>query len=213
MTDRFVMSCRQAAELDFALERNDWTPDDVKWLSSGDTLARVLAVRRGTHEIRALEHALDLTTTPALPFSRAEIIEHNGTGVVRLERRGDNLYLDGKKVELHLSPKQKKGRIGGHDLRTYLEGRPVLNAAVLDYLLAHPELIPESWKRDEADNTRYIFFWGTIYRGADGNLYVRFLCWSGGRWVSDCSWLVSDWRANCLSAVLASQVSTMDCEA
>lgn len=204
MTDRFIMSCRQAAEFDFALERNGWTPDDVKWLSGGDTLAHILRVRRGTHEIKAIEHTLDLATTPQLPFTEAAVIEHKGTDVVRLERRGDDLYLDGKKVELHLSPGQKKGRIGGYDLRKYLETKPVLNAAVLDYLLAHPELIPESWKRDEEGNTRYIFFWGTIYRNAGGDLYVRYLCWFVGCWVSRYFWLDNDWYADDPSAVLAS---------
>lgn len=87
---------------------------------------------------KPIDHVLDLTTIPKLPFNGAEIIESKGTGVVRLERRGDDLYLDDKKIELHLSPKQKKGSHGGHDLRKYLEDKPVLNATVLDHLLAHP---------------------------------------------------------------------------
>jgi len=39
-----------------------------------------------------------------------------------------------------------------------------MNANVLDYLLAHPELIPEDWKN------KYVFFWGTIYRYSSGGL-------------------------------------------
>ena len=153
---------------------------------------------------KPIDHVLDLTTIPKLPFDGAEIVENKGAGVVRLERRGDDLYLDGKKIELHLSPKQKKGTIGGNDLRKYLEGKPVLNAAVLDYLLAHPELIPDSWKKNKEGNTLYTFFFGTIYRRADGNLYVRCLCWDVGRWVSRYRWLGSGWNVCNPSALLAS---------
>ena len=39
MSDTFIMSARQAAELDHALERNGWTPAEVKKLSQGDTPA------------------------------------------------------------------------------------------------------------------------------------------------------------------------------
>jgi hypothetical protein len=41
MSDKFVMSARQAAELDYALERNGWTPADVKRLSEGNVLTKV----------------------------------------------------------------------------------------------------------------------------------------------------------------------------
>ena len=49
--DKFVMSSRQVAELDHAFERNKLTPADVKTLSSGDLLGKVLGVIRGAMEI------------------------------------------------------------------------------------------------------------------------------------------------------------------
>jgi hypothetical protein len=73
-----------------------------------------------------------------------------------------------------------------------------LSANVLDYLLAHPESIPEDWKG------KWVYFWGTIYRNADGSLYVRFLFWHGGRWVWDYSWLAGDFRGSRPAAVSAS---------
>lgn len=199
-----MLDVSQAHELKLAFRRGDWTNEEIKRLCEGDILTRVRGALRGTHEIKPIDHVLDLATIPGLPFNGATIVEHQGTGIVRLERREDDLYLDGKKIELHLSPKQKKGTIGGNDLRKYLEGKPVLGAAVLDYLLAHPELIPDSWKVNEAGNTLYIFFWGTIYRGADGHLYVRYLCWFDERWVSDYYWLDDDWSVDDPSAQLAS---------
>lgn len=46
-----------------------------------------------------------------------------------------------------------------------LAGEPVLNANVLDYLLAHPELIPEEWQKlGEADDcSPLIYFFGAVY--------------------------------------------------
>lgn len=47
----FVMTSRQAAELDHALERNGWTAEEVKQLSSGDTLRALRAIVWGQAEI------------------------------------------------------------------------------------------------------------------------------------------------------------------
>lgn len=73
----------------------------------------------------------------------------------------------------------------------------MLNANVLEYLLAHPDLIPEEWKG------KAVFFWGTIYRDSDGGLYVRYLYWSGVRWSWVCNWLARDWIGHDPAAVLA----------
>ena len=90
--------------------------------------------------------------------------------------RGD-LILDSSKITLYFSERQKNGKaIVGNDLHKELEGKPVLTAHVLDDLLAKTNLIPEAWKG------RTIFFWGTVYRVWDGNLYVRYLYWLGGMW-------------------------------
>lgn len=102
-------------------------------------------------------------------------------------------------IGLHLDVGQQGGEvIRGHDLKARLEGQPVLPAHVLDYLLKHPELIPESWKG------KGIFFWGTIYRHAAGNLYVRYLFWKEDRWDWVCYWLLRDWRGRDPCAVSAS---------
>lgn len=106
--------------------------------------------------------------------------------------------FDLDKIGLHFDPGQQDGKvIRGHDLKKKLEGQPVLPAHVLDYLLEHPEIIPESWKG------KAIFFWGTIYRYADGSLCVRCLSWYGGRWVW-VRWLDDDWDAYNPCAVSAS---------
>lgn len=87
---------------------------------------------------------------------------------------------------LYLSGRQENGRcFEGNRLRKELGWRPpVFNANLLDYLLANHQLIPEEWK------VKRVFFWGTIYRGVSGDLYIRCLYWDGGRW---------SWKARCLA--------------
>ena len=164
-----------------------------------------LGVLRSTHEIKAIEHAVDCSLEPSKPGSNFTIELNKKGGVVRLERRGDDLYIDGKKVVFHLSKKQINGKvITGHNLREELSGKKVLSAIILDYLLVHPELIPESWKKDEKGNTRFIFFWGTIFRDPDGDLCVRYLCWSDGGWRTNYHWLDLGFSADSPAAVSAS---------
>lgn len=142
----------------------------------------------------------------ALPFIpqnwslTGEGTEHRKGGKVKLERRGDDLYANSKKVELFLSDGQEGSKcVKGTALRKELADKQVLNATVLDYLLAHPELIPESWKG------KFVFFWGTIYRVSGGGLYVRCLCWDGDRWDWDYYWLEVVFRSDSPSAVSTSQ--------
>ena len=46
-----IMTSRQAAEFDHALERNGWTAEDVKKVSGGDLLARLLLVVRDLADV------------------------------------------------------------------------------------------------------------------------------------------------------------------
>lgn len=151
----------------------------------------------------------------------AKLIKGNGTSGQVIDCDADPFVPDGWKVEAHtkggslnfdpalvqfyLADGQKNGKsIEGNKLRKELANMSVMNANVLDYLLANPDLIPEDWKTDESGNTRYIFFWGTIYRDSDGDLCVRCLCWGGGRWRWSYGWLGGSWSGDRPAAVLAS---------
>ena len=105
---------------------------------------------------------------------------------IKEHKKGGQLKFDPAKFFFYLSEKQKKGIITGNDLRKELVNQPVMNANVLDYLLAHHEIIPEDWKG------KTIFFWGTIYRDSDGDLFVRYLSWDGSRWYWDRNWIGGD---------------------
>lgn len=151
---------------------------------------------------QAVSYIVDCDADATIPPGYGWTIErHIKGGQVRLERRGDTLYVDGKKVILQLVKRQtRNGVIQGHELRRELDnGKLVLlNANLLDYLLEHPELIPDAWKG------KVVFFWGTIYRRSGGGLYVRCLGWGGGGWDWDSGWLGGGWGSGSPAAVLAS---------
>jgi len=164
------------------------------WINNPKGLQKVLreALCPPERIITTQNHLIDCDANPFLPEGWKEVEYH---------KKGGILEWDLTKVKLHLSPNQQNGKtIKGHELREELANEPVLNANVLDYLLAHPELIPEEWKG------KCIFFWGTIYRYSGDSLFVRYLCWSGGRWGWDYGWLDGGWDSHSPAACL--QVSS-----
>ena len=182
MANDFALSVGQAHELELAMNRvGGWDGALAKVLSTGSKLADVRDVLLGRAEIKPAEHLIDCDVDPFVPEGW-KVEEHKKSGKVKWTK---------ELIELYLSPGQKNGKcIEGNKLRKELASKPVLNANILDYLLAHPELIPEEWKG------KYVFFWGTVYRGSGGCLYVRVLCWDGGRWSWDYYWLDGDFNDN-----------------
>ena len=123
------------------------------------------------------KHLINCDTQPFIPEGW-KVVEH---------KKGGEVESDPGKIELYLCAEQKDGSVEGHRLREKLAGMLVMNANVLEYLVAHPELIPEEWKG------KFIFFWGTIYCYSDGRLSVRFLYWGDGRWNWYFHWLDYLW--------------------
>lgn len=119
-------------------------------------------------------HIIDCDKAPLIPHDGWKVEEHI---------KGGQFTWNPEKVKLFLSVNQKDDKsIEGNKLRKELKDQPVMNANLLDYLLDHPNLIPEEWKVDEKGSTRYVFFWGTIYRSSIDNRFVCGLCFNGGRW-------------------------------
>jgi hypothetical protein len=167
-----------------------WDTSLVKLLSTGDNLAWVRDVLKGTWEAKEANHVIDCDAGPFIPEG-CKVEEHQKGGILKWTESLIGLYLDSG---------QENGKcIGGDDLRKVLKNQKVLNANVLDFLLKHPELIPEEWKG------KAVFFWGTIYRDSDGYLCVRYLYWYGDRWGwLYCRWLAYDWYGSNPAAVCAS---------
>jgi len=180
-----MLDVSQTAELKLAFRRNGWNNAEIKTLLEGGILANVLKVIKGQAEIKMIERLIDCDSAPFVPDGLS----------VEDHKKGGMFKFNPEKISLYLSKKQKKGSIGGYDLRKELADKPVMNANVLDYLLARPELIPKEWKG------KYIFFWGTIYRrsGGDlcvGDLCVRYLSWYGSEWCWFYFWLVNDFNSD-----------------
>jgi len=174
-------------QLGDALENAGFNSEDVTKLKQFTELKKIKDVLSGKAIISYPEHIIDCDAAPFVP---------NGWSVEEHHTRGQ-LKFDASKVILHLSKKQAKGAVNGNDLQKDLATLPTMNANVLDHLLAHPDLIPETWKG------KYICFWGTIYRNSDGILCVRCLYWSGSWWGWGCRWLGDDFFSG-FPAALAS---------
>lgn len=153
-----------------------YNPDNV---FSNQFLASETVIRnRNPKKEFTVRHIIDCDADPLL-LKGWEVESHKIGGQAKL-----NLA----KIHLYLSANQQNGRrIQGYELRKKMANESVLNANALDYLLKHPELIPEEWKG------KRVHFWGTIYRYSVGHLSVRYLCWIGNRWYWDWNWLDYNW--------------------
>ena len=150
-------------------------------------MAGVLEVLNGRAEIKQVSYLVDLDAPPMIPDGWK----------VESHVKGGQFKFDPAKIDgTYLSEEQKNGGcLEGNKLRKKLQGKNPYNANLLDFYLAHPELIPDSWKG------KAIFFWGTIYRNADGLLYVRCLYWCGSRWNWNYYYLVDGWSGDSPAAV------------
>lgn len=127
-------------------------------------------------------HIIDCDSAPYVPEGW-EVFEHI---------KGGQLIWRLSEVELYLCRYQKTGKIEGWDLRRVLQGIPIMNANVLDYLLANQHLIPEEW------SDKHLFFWGTIYRSSRGSrrkYHVRWLSRGVDKWAWCSDYLSSYYSA------------------
>lgn len=177
-----VFSVGQMNQLGDALEAAGFTPEDVTKLRSSSLLPDIRSVLLGRAKIVVVKHVIDLDAPPFVP---------NGWDVeLETHIKGGQFEWDPAKVSLYLSEDQQDGKtIQGCKLRKELSGKPVYNANLLDFLLAHPELIPNAWKRE------VVFFWGTLYR-AGGRVYVRCLTWGGDKWEGSVYRVGNDFNAH-----------------
>ncbi|MFY9461790.1 MAG: hypothetical protein WAP51_01140 [Candidatus Sungiibacteriota bacterium] len=210
MADKFTFgSAGEIQDVEFALARNGWTHALLKKATQGGFFGLVREVVEGRAEICRIERlvadgktavvvAEHLIDCDAAPFEPSGLTVARESEQLPNRVRGQFVF-DPTKVKLHLSPDQRDGKyIKGKKLRRELAREPVLTANVLDYLLKNPHLIPEEWKG------KAVFFWGTIYRVSDGDLYVRYLCFVDGRWYSDYDWLGGGWDGDYPAALRAS---------
>jgi len=147
-----------------------------------ERIAEALNPQSDKEKTLITNHVVDLGAPHKLPFEGFEIFKHEGCGEVSIELRSDdNLYMEGKRVELFLVKHNDEIRPAEDEFRHKVDGGDQinLNSNVLDYLYKYPELFPEHWKKDKDGKARRIFFWGSIFRdNTDSSLCVQFLYWS-----------------------------------
>src|SRR5487761_2010406 len=125
-----MLDVGQANELKMAFRRADYSNDEIKQLCEGSILADVRNVLRKHATITMMmEYVIDCDVLPFEPDG-LRVEEH---------QKGGQFKFDASQISLYLSAAQKKGSIKGKKLRKELADKPVLNANVLDYLLAHTE--------------------------------------------------------------------------
>ena len=177
MDTELMLDVGQANELKLAFRRHGWTNGEIKKLCEDDILAHLLPFVReyGKATVAMIPHVIDCDVDPFIPISLKGVAWHN---------KGGQFAFDSAETQFYYSPLQWRGKeIKGTDLKIELANQPVLNANVLDYLLAHPILIPNYWRGS------YVFFWGTGYHDSNNHLYVRYLYKLGGKWLSSDFWL------------------------
>ncbi|MDQ7814550.1 MAG: hypothetical protein RDU25_01965 [Patescibacteria group bacterium] len=178
-----------------ALAKAGGTTDHAAWMRSGEKNAAKLI-----QFIEEQRFIIDCDEAPYIPKGWEIRPEDQLPGAV-----GGLLKFDPSQILLHLEEGQMDGRtIVGFELDQELLGKPLLKANVLDHLLVNTNLIPEAWKVDEHGRARFVYFWGTIYRDSDGDLYVRCLCWSGSQWDWNYDWLGDGFEEQNPAAILAS---------
>ncbi len=193
-----------ANKLKAVFRRCGYSSDEIMLLSKDDTLASVRNVLRGLAEIRFVEHPINFWQND---WEQWVVKKHRKDSATKIEHRGDDLYINGKKVELLLFDEQKgKSVISGHVLRKKLSKKSTLGTDVLDHLLRNPRLIPNWWKHDENGENRYISFWGTTYCSLSNrdNSCVCILLWDSGlgQWTWGHQWISDNWGYKSSAAVL-----------
>lgn len=118
--------------------------------------------------------------------------------------RKDKVTIDVSKIKLVTELRSGETYVHGHENRKRLDAKvtsgeiqTLLDARVMEELLAKPELIPDEWKG------KMVFFWGTIF-WSGGGLCVACLRWDDGRWVASFYWLDTYVDSSTPAAVLAS---------
>lgn len=114
---------------------------------------------------------IDGDADPFIP-SGWKVLEHRKCGQIEWDM---GRFSDPKL--LYLDPGQKNGRMmPGQVLRLVLDKKPVLNANALDWFLANPDKIPNSFKG------KAVLFPGTIYVEDHDRLCIRYLRGAGQKW-------------------------------
>jgi len=145
---------------------------------------------------------VNLSAKPILPFEDATVETNKNGGWVTVQKRANNLYVDGRKVILHQFECQKDDKVVDVDqIYGQVMKLPVLHPNIMDALCEHHHLIPDDWKKDNNGNAISIYFWAVTYL-SDGIVGVRYLYHYNCNWFTSSNYLGYTLTVNHLAAIL-----------
>ena len=138
---------------------------------------------------------INTDVTPRVP-SGYKLLHHTTHG---------NINIDPSQIRLYLSQRQvDSSGVMGRELRDELKGLPLVNATVLDFLLANQSAIPERWYEEMLT----VCFWGTILEHPVAGLSIRVMVpvsSAEGQWLSGCGHIErSRWHQDQPAALFSS---------
>lgn len=150
-----------ANELKLAFRRAGFDNRDVKRLiEEPNTLKDIREVWEGYLAFKPADHIIDCDADPC---DMKRVATHRKMGKWKWNPDEVDFYIpEAQKQATAQKQTETNNKHMGSDGYTVLEalsGKPVMNANVRDYLVAHQRLIPESWRQ-----YRTITFWGTVYQ-------------------------------------------------
>lgn len=116
---------------------------------------------------------VNLNCLPTPPVQGMLVIVARGHDWVIVQRRGDDLYVNDRKVVFLLAEVQKTGKVDGYEVCRAIRDQLTLHPNIMDALLQNTDLLPDSWKRDENGRRRSIYFWYVLFQGRSRIPIVR----------------------------------------
>jgi len=156
---------------------------------------------------------IDTATTPFIPDGLG-VVAHRTNGPLVWDAEKIVFYEPERRIQVTtendeafrsvISVAAGEG-VDGLDVVEQLKDKVTVNASVLDFLIKHQELIPDSWKANEEGVPLHIYFLGTIYGKPDEtseNYCACYLYWNGKYWDWSYSMLVYTWDSATVAAII-----------
>ncbi len=175
MDSDILLTLDQASGLELRMREAGFTTQDVESLCNSGMLQWLLPAIRGQAAVTNVRSVIDCDAAPLIPYLKWNVVKHIQRG---------KIPWDPSKFTLQLSQsQQKEEKVQALQIQSEMEGAQTENANLLDYLISHPYLIPEKWKKGKDGKIQYILFWATIYENPSLNVtVVPSLYFSGGVW-------------------------------
>ena len=140
-----------------------------------DKIVQKLGGYEGALSLLRGETEIKLVIKPIIINCDADPRCYHPDHCVKIHKRNGKFIFDPSKIELLL---WEEGVSYNHFLQNLPKDRVILNANVLDYLLNHLRLIPESWESKDRSIIKVVFMGTIFFDTYDENYWFNALEWS-----------------------------------